>query len=360
MADDAKNTGTGRDTSTDTGTSSAAAPSRRHALRRLTAVAGGAAVAVGLGTGVGRATDHGGARGQGQAQAQGQGRGRRGVRTYVLVHGTHSAGTFWAAIGRELALRGHRVVAVDQPLHGTERFVPEAYQAQDLRALATEPSPLAALTLDDFARRVTNTVRRAARLGGPVVLVGHSMGGVSVSRVADAVPELLAHICYMAAFCPSRTMPSLNDCAASPEGQRAINPVEQVIGDPEKLGVLRLNWRTSNRRDLALFKEMICANYTDAAFLRVLEGMQTDESLAAYAGRAVGRAGTWGRIPRTYLRMGKDRTVSPELQDRMIAEADALTPDNRFTVHDFPGAGHLGPSDPAPLVDLLHGLPVTV
>ncbi|MPY63778.1 alpha/beta hydrolase [Streptomyces spongiae] len=344
MADDEKHTA-------DTGTSGTAVPSRRHALRRLATVAGGAAVAVGLGTGA-------------AARATGTGTGwageqaRKGVRTYVLVHGTHSAGDFWAATGRELALRGHRVVAVDQPLHGAEKFVPEAYQQQDLRALATEPSPLAALTLDDFERRVTNVVRRAARLGGPVVLVGHSMGGVSVSRVADAVPGLLAHICYMAAFCPSRGMPSLNDCASSPEGQHAITPVEQVIGDPEKLGVLRLNWRTADRRDLALFKEMICADYTDGAFLRVLDSMQTDESVVAYAGRAVGRAGTWGRVPRTYLRMGKDRTVSPELQDRMIAEADELTPDNRFTVHNFPGVGHLGPTDPARVVDLLHGLRV--
>ncbi|MFD3614161.1 alpha/beta hydrolase [Streptomyces sp. NPDC058676] len=322
-------------------------PSRRRALR-LAATAGGAALAVGVGAGTGRATDTGRATGRTQS----------GVRTYVLVHGTHSAGAFWTAIGRELALRGHRVVAVDQPLHGTEKFIPRAYQAQDLRALATEPSPVAALTLDDFERRVTGAVRRAARLGGPVVLVGHSMGGVSVSRVADAVPGLLAHICYLAAFCPSRSMPSLDACAASPEGQRSITPVEQIVGDPEKLGVLRLNWRTSSRRDLAVFKEMICAEYTDGEFLRVLEGMQTDESVTAYAGRAVGRAHTWGRIPRTYIRCGKDRTVSPELQDRMIAEADELTPDNRFTVHNLPNAGHLGPSDPTRVTDLLHGLPV--
>lgn len=281
------------------------------------------------------------------------------VRTYVLVHGTHSAGAFWTAIGRELALRGHRVVTVDQPLHGTEKFIPRAYQAQDLKALAKEASPVAALTLDDFEQRVTNAVRRAARLGdGPVILVGHSMGGVSVSRVANAVPQLLAHICYMAAFCPSRTMPSLNDCASSPEGQHAITPLEQLIGDPEKLGVLRLNWRTANRRDLAVFKEMICADYTDAEFLRVLEGMQTDESMTAYAGRAVGEAATWGRLPRTYLRFGKDRTVAPELQDRMIEEADTLTPDNRFQVHNFPEAGHLGPSNPVRVANILDGLPL--
>jgi pimeloyl-ACP methyl ester carboxylesterase len=323
-------------------------PSRRQTLGRLAAAAGAAALVTGIGSGAARATD---------TTATPGGR-RTGVRTYVLVHGTHSAGAFWTAIGRELSLRGHRVVTVDQPLHGTEKFIPKAYQFQDLRALATEPSPVAALTLDDFEHRVTDAVRRAARLGGPVVLVGHSMGGVSVSRVGNAVPELLSHICYMAAFCPSRSMPSLSDCASSTEGQRSINPVDQVVGDPEKLGVLRLNWRTSNRRDLALFKEMICAGYTDAEFLRVLEGMQTDESLTAYAGRAVGRADTWGRIPRTYLRFGKDRTIAPELQDRMIAEADALTPDNRFTVHNVPTAAHLGPSNPTLVTDFLHGLPV--
>lgn len=313
--------------------------SRRRALWGL--AAGGSALALGAGAGTAGATG---------------GRGGGRVTTYVLVHGTHSAGAFWSAIGRELALRGHRVVAVDQPLHGAEELVPQAYQTQELGALATEPSPVAALTLDDFERRVTDAVRRAARLGGPVVLVGHTMGGLSVSRVADAVPELLAHICYMAAFCPSRSMPSLNDCAASPEGQHSISRLEQVIGDPGKLGVLRLNWRTTSRRDLAVFKEMICADRTDAEFLRVLDGMQTDESMTAYEGRAVGRAGTWGRIPRTYLRFGKDRTIAPELQDRMIAEADQLTPGSRFTVHNFPGAGHLGPSDPARVTDLLHGL----
>ncbi|ANS67633.1 esterase [Streptomyces lincolnensis] len=318
-------------------------PSRRKVLGRGALSLGGAALAVGLGAGVAGATG---------------GRPAKGQRTYVLVHGTHSAGMFWTAIGRELALRGHRVVAVDQPLHGTEKFIPEAYQAQDLRALAVEASPVAALTVEDFERRVLGVVRRAARLGGPVILVGHSMGGLSLSRVGDAVPGLLSHLCYMAAMCPSRSMPSLNDCAGSPEGQRSVTPWDQMIGDPEKLGVLRLNWRSGDRRDLAVFKEMICAEYTDAAFLRVIEGMQTDESMAAYGGRAVGSAGRWGRIPRTYLRFGKDRTVSPELQDRMIAEADDLTPDNRFTVHDFPGSGHCGPADPTRVTDLLHNLPV--
>ncbi|WP_432183928.1 alpha/beta fold hydrolase [Streptomyces tendae] len=310
---------------------------RRTALRGLGLAVGGMALATGPGASAASAAQRG------------------GVATYVLVHGTHSAGAFWVPIARELALRGHRVVTVDQPRHGAEAFVAESYQRQDLAAMAVEPSPLKGLGLDDYEARVTGIVRRAAR-NGPVVLVGHSLGGVSVSRVADAVPHLLHHICYMAAFCPSRVLPTADACTAAPENANAVSPVELTVGDPDRLGVLRLNFRTGVRGELALLKEMICADYPDADFRRILAGMQTDEPVAAYAGRAVGRAATWGRVPRTYLRFGKDRTIATALQDRMIAEADAATPGNRFRVHDFPDASHVGPLDPTPVADALDTL----
>ncbi|MFI1105871.1 alpha/beta hydrolase [Streptomyces melanogenes] len=273
----------------------------------------------------------------------------------MLVHGTHSAGAFWMPIARELTLRGHRVVMADQPRHGAEAFVPESYQRQDLKAMAVESSPLNGLGLDDYEARVTGIVRRAAR-NGPVVLVGHSLGGVSVSRVGNAVPHLLHHICYMAAFCPSRALPTADACTAAPENANAVSPVELMVGDADRLGVLRLNFRTGSSRELALLKEMICSDYPDADFRRILAGMQTDEPIAAYAGRAVGRADSWGRTPRTYLRFGKDRTIATALQDRMVAEADTLTPGNRFRVHDFPEASHAGPLDPASVTEVLDTL----
>lgn len=310
---------------------------RRTALRGLGLAVGGMALAGGLGAS--------------RAVAE----PRRGPTTYVLVHGTHSAGAFWMPIARELTLRGHRVVMVDQPGHGAEAFVPESYQRQDLKAMAVEPSPLKGLGLDEYEARVTGVVRRVAR-NGPVVLVGHSLGGVSVSRVGNAVPHLLHHICYMAAFCPSRALPTADACTAAPENANAVSPVELMVGDLDELGVLRLNFRTGDSRELALLKEMICADHPDADFRRILAGMQTDEPITAYAGRAVGRADSWGRIPRTYLRFGRDRTIATALQDRMVAEADALTPGNRFRVHDFPEASHIGPLDPASVAEVLDTL----
>ncbi|WP_037685711.1 alpha/beta fold hydrolase [Streptomyces aureocirculatus] len=281
-----------------------------------------------------------------------------GARTYVLVHGSHGAGAFWAPIAGELALRGHRAIAVDQPWHGTEAHLPAAYQTQDLDALATEPSPLAGIGLDDFERRVTRAVRRAARAapGGRVVLVGHSMGGCSVSRVANAVPELLEHLVYMTACCFSPGVPSIDAVMATPEAADAVVPAGQVVGDPAKLGVLRLNFRSGAAEDLAVFREMFCADHPDADFLRVLAGLQPDESSDVNHDPAVGEAATWGRIPRTYLRFGKDRLLPPALQDLMIRLADERTPDNPFRVRDFPEAPHMGPLDPGPVVDALTGL----
>ncbi|MEU5126849.1 alpha/beta hydrolase [Streptomyces mobaraensis] len=282
-------------------------------------------------------------------------RGRTGPCTYVLVHGTHSAGAYWLPVAQELTLRGHRVVAVDLPLHGSQAFVPESYQRQDLAAMATEPSPVAALSLDDYERHVTRVVRRAAA-HSPVVLVGHSLGGATVSRVSDAVPEMLHHICYVAAFCPSPALPSPDACTAAPENADALIPLGRIIGDPDRLGVMRLNPRSPDPGYLEALREMMCAGYPDNVFRQRLGSMQTDESTTAYAGRAVGRTETWGRLPRTYLRFGKDRTIATKLQDRMIAEADARTPRNRFHVHDFPAAPHIGPLDPAPVVDALAAL----
>ena len=55
----------------------------------------------------------------------------------------------------------------------------------------TARSPLAELTLDDCVARTLDDVRRVAE-HGPVVLVGHSLGGSMVTGVANAEPALLS------------------------------------------------------------------------------------------------------------------------------------------------------------------------
>lgn len=60
--------------------------------------------------------------------------------------------------------------------------------------------------------------------------------------MGDAIPELIHHICYMAAYCCSNTLPTINNCMAAPESGSAIVPANLVVGDPQQLGVSRYNF----------------------------------------------------------------------------------------------------------------------
>ncbi|MEV4285731.1 alpha/beta hydrolase [Nonomuraea bangladeshensis] len=276
--------------------------------------------------------------------------------TLVFIHGTHSSSYLASGLLTELTLRGHHAVAVDLPGHGGEAFYPRAYQApQDLQALATEPSPLAKLTIDDYVERVVEAVHRAHRRG-PVILAGASQGGIVLSRVGNAIPDLLERVVYVAAYC-CVTLPSLHAYLATPENADSLLPqvTSAVVGDPAVLGVARVNWRTADPALIKGIKECLAGDFTDEAVMRLLNTFQPDEPVGIPMADARGEKHAWGRIPRTYIRFTKDRLIPLALQDRFIAEADRLTPDNPTDVRSV-DAPHVGPFDRPELVDIFAGL----
>ncbi|MFF5446248.1 alpha/beta fold hydrolase [Streptomyces sp. NPDC012888] len=276
---------------------------------------------------------------------------RGGQPTFVLVHGAGSNSAAWQPVAAELGLRGHRVVAVDLPGHGLKAYVPRSYQApQDLEGLRTEPTPLSRVTLDDFADHVEGVVRRAHR-NGPVVLVGQSMGGVTLNAVANRVPELIAHLVYASAFCPTGHA-TVRQLMFTPEAAGSVLFRIPAVPTPPELGVNRVNWRSNDPALFAAAKEALAADYPDDEVRTLLTVLEPDESAAISASDARGLPETWGRVPRTYLRFTEDRSIPPALQDLMIREADEATPRNRFRVRSFT-APHLGPRDPAVLAEEL-------
>ncbi|MFI8389107.1 alpha/beta fold hydrolase [Streptomyces sp. NPDC085540] len=271
--------------------------------------------------------------------------------TFVLVHGSGSNAYGWSPVAAELGLRGYRVVAVDLPGHGPGAYLPLSYQApQDLERLRTEPSPIAGTTLADCAAHVAAVVRRAHR-NGPVVLAGQSLGGVTVNAAADLVPELISHLVYVSALCPSKRA-SVRELMATPEAATSyIFKMTPVPTLPE-LGVTRVNWRSNDPTFFRIAKEAMAADYSDTEVRAMLNILEPDESAAIGASDGRGLAHRWGRIPRTFVRFTEDRTLPLALQDLMIREADETTPDNRFRVRSL-AAPHIGPRDPALLADEL-------
>jgi pimeloyl-ACP methyl ester carboxylesterase len=102
---------------------------------------------------------------------------------FVFVHGGFHAAWCWDKAIAELETLGHEGVAVDLPGHG---------------ARLREESTLA-------ARR--DAIVAVLQPGD--VLVGHSGGGFDVTLAADARPDLVSHVVYLAAALPreGRTYP---------------------------------------------------------------------------------------------------------------------------------------------------------
>ncbi|GAA3671359.1 alpha/beta hydrolase [Nonomuraea antimicrobica] len=276
--------------------------------------------------------------------------------TLVFVHGTNSSSYSWTDLIGELTLRGHRSVAVDLPGHGAEAFFPQAYQApQDLGALAVEPSALAGYTLDDYTKRVVDVVRRASD-HGPVILVGASQGGLTVSRVGNAVPELLDRVVYVSAYC-CVDLPNLTAYLATEENRDSLVSLVTgaAVGDPTALGVIRVNWRSADPAVIGGIRECLAGGFTDEEMTRLLNLLEPDEPIAVPLAEARGEAHTWGRIPRTYVRFTLDRLIPPALQDRFISEADRLTPDNPTDVRSV-AAPHVGPFGRPELVEIFSEL----
>ncbi len=94
--------------------------------------------------------------------------------TFGLVHGAWHGAWCWSALGEELEARGHRWVAMDLPAGDAEAGPPEyATAAADALSEVTEP----------------------------LVLVGHSLGGLTIGGVTALRP--VAHTVYLCALVPA-------------------------------------------------------------------------------------------------------------------------------------------------------------
>jgi pimeloyl-ACP methyl ester carboxylesterase len=278
--------------------------------------------------------------------------------TYVLVHGAFANSFSFAPLQAELALLGHRSAAVDLPGHGFEATFPPAYQApQDLAALATAPGRIEGVTLADNAARVIDVLERARR-HGPTVLVSHSRGGATATAVANARPDLIDRIVYVAAWCPVEL--DLGDYYAEPE-MADVDPAAlaaALVGNPAELGLIRSNFRTADPATLAALRKAIAADLTDDEFLTFLNTFQPDENLDAGTSADRARAATWGRVPKTYVRLAADASIPLAMQDRLIREGNALAPDHPFEVRTLEGSHLHWLVHPQPAAALLAGLAV--
>lgn len=264
----------------------------------------------------------------------------------LFVHGSHGSTGYLAPLAGELTQRGRIAMAVDLPGHGAEGYFPLWYQApQDVHAMTAEVSPIAGISLQDNVNRVVSVSRRL----GPTILVGHSLGGATVSAVCNAVPHLVRRAVYVSGYCCSvrKTVLELFQTKENADSMMLKIPSS---ADGSVVLANRFNWRTNEPDVLALLREAYIADGTDAQLRATIGGLQPDEPYGVSLSDCSLQPSTGGRVPRTYVRFTQDRAMPLALQNLMISDAGG------FDVHDV-AASHFGVVTKVPeLAQILDGL----
>lgn len=122
-------------------------------------------------------------------------------KTFVLVHGAWQAPYVWDVVKSQLESKGQKVIVVELPAHGSDMTSP------------------AAVSIDVYRDKVIAAI---LNVNGKVILVGHSMGGVVVTAVAEKIPSRIEKLVYIGAFLPANGQ-SLMDLAMT-DAQSILGP----------------------------------------------------------------------------------------------------------------------------------------
>jgi pimeloyl-ACP methyl ester carboxylesterase len=201
---------------------------------------------------------------------------------YVLVHGSWHGGWCWYKLVPRLHKAGHEVDALDLPGHG-----------RDWRAPAS-------VKLGDYVDTVVRALDDASE---PAVLVGHSRAGIVISQAAEARPERIRELVYLAAF-------------LLPSGE-AMLPT--ALGDTESLIVANLTVdATEGWHMLAphAFREALYHDCSDED-VQLASALLTPEPNGPVASPLALTGERFGTVRKTYVETRQDRGVTPGLQRRM-------------------------------------------
>ncbi|MEM7273960.1 MAG: alpha/beta fold hydrolase [Actinomycetota bacterium] len=234
----------------------------------------------------------------------------------VLVHGAWQDGSSWAQVQQQLEGDGRNVSAVTLP--------------------GRDGDDAGAQTLDGYRDAV---IAEVETYDEPVILVGHSFGGMTISAVAEAIPDQIESLVYLAAYLPSDG-DSLSTLA---EGDRL-----SVLGEDGNLDIAADFSVATVPQDR--FAAIFCPD-CGAADAETVTASALVEPAMPLATPVSLTAENFGAVPKFYIMTAQDIVVGPQLQASMVAN----TPVDEVFVLDAGHAPYVSAADD--VAGLLVGLP---
>lgn len=204
------------------------------------------------------------------------------ARTYVLVHGAWADASSWERVKPLLEKEGQRVVVVELPAHGGDT------------------TAVAQASLQGYTDKVVQVLDAQQ---GPVILVGHSMGGTVISQAAEQRPEKVSKLVYLAAYLLRNGESLYQISQTDTESRLGAHIVPEQDGS-----VLALKPEA--------MADAFCQDCS-AADAEQLKAKLKPEPTAPLGTPVAVTEERWGKVPRVYIETLQDRTVGPGLQKRM-------------------------------------------
>lgn len=209
--------------------------------------------------------------------------------TFVLIHGGWHGGWCWARVAHLLDEAGHRVIAPDLPGHGenssaTSDRLYELYVPKVREILDGEPEP--------------------------VILVGHSSGGMIISEAANLRPNRVRALVYLSAFL---LPPGKSPRDAMQADQESILQSCLIVDREKGVSVVRPERA----------KEVFYADCSDEVAAWAISRLQPEPLIppgVSSAEPSPSRQKQGSEIPKVYIECLQDRALGPATQKKMYSE----------------------------------------
>jgi len=104
---------------------------------------------------------------------------KKSLAIFILIHGAYHGAWCWDKVVPILKDKGHSAIALDLPGSGKDK------------------TPISHVTLDCYAQKICKFLDIQPE---PVILVGHSLGGLSITQAAEYRPDKIKILVYLTAF----------------------------------------------------------------------------------------------------------------------------------------------------------------
>ena len=204
--------------------------------------------------------------------------------SFVLIHGSWHGGWCFDEVAALLRADGHEVFAPDLP------------------GMGGDEAELAAVTLEGWGRFAAEQCHMASQ--SPVVLAGHSRGGLVVTQAAETEPDAMDAIVYICAMMMPNGM-----SRADFKSLEEPNPDFDALIEPTQDGHGTVITGSNPEQ---VFAQLSPPERVKPAMERLVAEPHGPRSTRLYP-----TPERWGSLPRTYIECTKDRTIWISSQRKM-------------------------------------------